>query len=342
MDKEIKYTDFMMYNTLDWCWVKVVLADENIWMNKKSMGELFWCSDANIWIHLKNIYSTWELSQEWTSEDFSLVQKEGERNIKRTIKFYNLDAILSAWYRVTSKEATKFRIRANDILKQYLIKGFVLDKERLKQGWQHFWKDYFQELLDEIREIRSSEKIFYKKITDIFALSADYDSSSDLAHDFFATIQNKLHYASHKQTWAETIKDRSDHNKPNMWLSTRKNQHKWWKIIKSDVDVTKNYLSSDEIKELNRITTMLVDFAENMAMRWKIMKMSDWIIKIDSFLILNDYPLLDNPWLVSKAEAKRLAYAEYDIFKVTQNENFKSDFDTFVESASAVEITWEK
>lgn len=323
----------MFYDNWNGIWIRVVLGDETIWMTQKVMWELFGVDVSTINEHIKNIYNSWELDEKLTIGKFPIVQKEWERDVRRIVAFYNLDVILSVWYRVTSKEATKFRIWANEVLKQYVIKWYVLDKDRLKQGNQVFWKDYFQELLEDIREIRSSEKMFYKKITEIFKLSWDYDSSSDIAREFFATIQNKLHYASHEQTWAETIKERANRNKPYMWLTSRKNQGKWWKIVKSDVSVAKNYLTSEELRELNRITSMLLDFAESMAERWKIMKMADWIVKIDNFLRLNEYPILDNPWLVSSAEAKRLAYDEYETFRVQQDKDYISDFDNFVQKA---------
>lgn len=336
MDREILYSDFMMYDNGNSVWVKVLLWNETVWLTQDWMWEIFWVDRTSINKHLKNIYSEWELDEEWTCAKMAQVQKEGNREVKREILYYNLDAILSVWYRVTSSQATKFRIRANAVLKEYLIKWYVLDSDRLKKWWQYFGRDYFQELLEEIREIRASERMFYKKITDIFALSEDYDPNSSIAHEFFAVIQNKLHYASHQETWAEIIKNRADRNKPNMWLTSRKNQKKWGKVIKSDVSVAKNYLSKDEMRELNRITSMLLDFAESMAERWKLMKMTDWVVKIDSFLKLNEYPILDNPWLVSSDQAKRMAYTEYEAFRVTQDINYISDFDKFVEQARNV------
>lgn len=332
-DKEIVYSDFMMYDTWEWLSVKVILGDETVWMTQDWMAELFYVDRTVVTKHIKNIYSEWELDEKSTCAKIAQVQKEGNREVKREILYYNLDAILSVGYRVTSKQATKFRIRATNVLRNFLIKWYSLDKERLKQWNEYFWKDYFQELLEEIREIRASERMFYRKITDIFALSEDYDPSSELAQEFFSTVQNKLHYAIHQHTSAEIISERADHKKPNMGLTSWKNQKNGWKVLSSDVNVAKNYLSVEEIKEMNAITSMLLDFAENMARKRKIMKMSDRVIKVDEFLKFNEYPILDNPWSISSNSAKAIAKKEFASFRVIQDREYVSDFDEFVEKA---------
>lgn len=254
--------------------VDVVLQDETIWMTQKAMGELFGVESHTITNHLKEIYGSGELSDQATARKIRVVRKEGQREVNRELDYYNLDAIISVGYRVNSYEATQFRIWATRTLKEYVIKGFVLDDARLKQGSQVFGKDYFDELLERIREIRASERRFYQKITDIYALSADYDKNAPLTKDFFATVQNKLHWAITGRTAAETVYQSADAGKPHMGLMTFKNAPDG-KVLKSDVAVAKNYLSEQHIRELERIVSAYLDLAENRAERQIVMKMAD-------------------------------------------------------------------
>ncbi|MFH0754299.1 MAG: virulence RhuM family protein, partial [Candidatus Omnitrophota bacterium] len=276
--------------------------------------------------HLANIYETGELQQEATLSILETVQKEGQRQVSRDMEFYNLDAIIAVGYRVNSYQATQFRIWATKTLKEFIIKGFVLDDERLKQGNRVFGKDYFEELLERIREIRASERRFYQKITDIYALSADYDKNAPLAKEFFATVQNKLHWAITGKTAAEIIYDSADATKIYMGLTSWK-QAPEGKILKSDVAIAKNYLSEAHIKELNQIISAYLDLAENRAKRQIVTKMEGWAQFLHSFLELSNYPILKDKGRVSALEAKLKAEQEYEQFRVIQDKNFISDFD---------------
>ena len=261
-----------------------------------------------------------------TCAKFAQVRNEGNRQVTRHIEFYNLDAIIAVGYRVNSFSATQFRIWATKTLKEFIIKGFVMDDERLKQG-QSFGKDYFEELLERIRAIRASERRFYQKITDIYKeASIDYDAQSPITREFYQTVQNKMHWAITGQTAAEIIKHRVDSQKTNMGLTTWKNAPKG-KILKLDVAIAKNYLKESEVKSLERIVTMYLDFAELQAERQIQMKMSDWVLKLDAFLQFNDYEVLQNAGKVSAAVAKRLAEDEYSKFAPIQDRNYISDFD---------------
>ncbi len=256
--------------------IDVFLQDETLWLSQKQMAELFGVNVPAISKHLKNIYESEELRPEATVSKMEIVRREGNRDVVRAVDFYNLDAIIAVGYRVNSKEATQFRIWATKVLKEFIIKGFVLDDERLKNG-QHFGKDYFDELLEKIREIRASERRFYQKITDIYKeCSADYDPNSPITQTFFQTVQNKLEFAITGMTAPEIIQSRADKAKQNMGLQTWKNAPDG-KILKSDVTVAKNYLTKDEIEELNRIVGMYLDFAENQAKRGVVMKMADYL-----------------------------------------------------------------
>jgi hypothetical protein len=254
------------------------------------------------------------------------VQTEGDRQVKRQKEFYNLDAIISVGYRVNSVQATQFRIWATQTLKEYIIKGFVLDDDRLKQGKQVFGKDYFEELLERIREIRASERRFYQKITDIYALSADYNKSAPQTKEFFATVQNKLHWAITGKTAAEIIYDSADATKLHMGLTNWK-QAPDGKILKSDVTVAKNYLGDAHIGELNRLISAYLDLAENRAQRQILMKMQDWSEFLHNFLELSSYAILKDKGRVSTLEAKLKAEQEYEEYRVTQDNNYISDFD---------------
>jgi hypothetical protein len=320
-------SDFILYTSNDGnVKVDVVLKDENVWLTQKAMAGLFGVKVPAISKHLANIYETGELVKESTISILETVQTEGERQVKRNKEFYNLDAIISVGYRINSVQATQFRIWATRTLKEYIIKGFVLDDERLKQGKQVFGKDYFEELLERIREIRASERRFYQKITDIYALSADYNKNAPQTKEFFATVQNKLHWAITGKTAAEIIYDSADATKLHMGLTNWK-QAPDGKILKSDVTVAKNYLGDAHIRELNRLVSAYLDLAENRAQRQILMKMQDWSEFLHNFLELSSYPILKDKGRVSALEAKLKAEQEYEEYRVTQDNNYISDFD---------------
>lgn len=322
-----QFNDLLLYTTPDGgVKVDVIYEGETFWLSQKKMAELFGVDVRTISEHLQNIYKTVELVEEATIRKFRIVQTEGSREVAREVEFYNLDAIIAVGYRVNSQRATQFRIWATQTLKEFIIKGFVLDDERLKQG-KRFGKDYFDELLERIREIRASERRFYQKITDIYAeCSMDYDPKSELSQTFYKTVQNKLEWAITGKTAAELIAERAGADKPNMGLLTWKNAPAG-KILKSDVSVAKNYLDEKEITELNRIVSMYLDYAENQAARQKYMTMKDWIEKLDAFLKFNEYEVLQNAGTVSAEVAKSLAEKEYEKFRVVQDQQYESDFD---------------
>jgi len=316
--------------------VKVLLQDETIWLPQRGMADLFDTSSDNIGLHLKNIYEDGELEENSTTENFSVVQNEGGRSVKRTIKFYNLDAIIAIGYRVNSKQATQFRIWATQTLKEFIIKGFVIDDERLKQGEQAFGQDYFDELLERVRSIRASEQRIYYKIADIFAeISVDYDKNSEITQNFYAMVQNKFHFAITGQTAAEIIHDKVDRNAPNMGLQTWKNSPKG-RILSSDVTVAKNYLEEKEIKKLERTVSSFFDYIENIIENRITMKMEDMAESVDKFLSFNEYKVLDGRGKISKANADKKAKIEYKEFNKTQK--IESDFDKQIkESLKALE-----
>lgn len=306
--------------------VEVIYSGETFWLTQKRMAELFGVEVPAVSKHLKNIFESGELVQEATVSILETVQQEGSRNVTRKMEFYNLDAIIAVGYRVNSRQATQFRIWATKTLREFIIKGFVLDDERLKQG-KRFGKDYFDELLERIREIRASERRFYQKITDIYEqCSIDYNKDADITQTFFKTVQNKLHWAITGKTAAQIIAERAKSTEPNMGLQTWKNAPKG-KILKTDVSIAKNYLVEKEIKELERVVTMYLDYAENQAAREIPMKMADWVQKIDAFLQFNEYKILKDAGKVSHEIAKKLAEKEYEKYRVTQDKNFESDFD---------------
>lgn len=320
-------SDFILYTSNDGkIKVDVVLKDENVWLTQKAMAGLFGVKVPAISKHLANIYETGELVKESTISILETVQTEGDRQVKRQKEFYNLDAIISVGYRINSVQATQFRIWATQTLKEYIIKGFVMDDERLKQGKQVFGKDYFEQLLERIREIRASERRFYQKITDIYALSADYNKNAPQTKEFFATVQNKLHWAITGKTAAEIIYDSADATKLHMGLTNWK-QAPDGKILKSDVTVAKNYLGDAHIKELNRLVSAYLDLAENRAQRQILMKMQDWSEFLHNFLELSSYPILKDKGRVSALEAKLKAEQEYEEYRVTQDTTYISDFD---------------
>lgn len=306
--------------------VEVYYEEETFWLSQKRMAELFGKDVRTVNEHLKNIFETEELSPDSTIRKFRIVQTEGAREVSREIDFYNLDAVIAVGYRVNSYQATQFRIWATRTLREFVVKGFVLDDERLKQG-QRFGKDYFDELLERIQGIRASERRFYQKITDIYAeCSIDYDPKAEVTQTFYKTVQNKLHWAITGQTAAELIAKRADASKPHMGLTTWKNAPKG-KILKSDVSVAKNYLAEKELRELNRIVTMYLDYAENQAARRIPMKMTDWVGKLDAFLQFNEYDVLHDAGKVSHQVAQKLAAQAYERFRVIQDRNYESDFD---------------
>jgi hypothetical protein len=306
--------------------IEVIFEGETFWLSQRKMGELFGVEVQTINYHLKEIFKSDELEEVTTIRKIRIVQTEGNREVAREVDFYNLDAIIAVGYRVNSYQATQFRIWATKTLKEFIIKGFVLDDERLKQG-RHFGKDYFDELLERIREIRASERRFYQKITDLYAqCSIDYDPKSETTALFYKTVQNKLEWAITGQTAAEIIASRTGSDKPNMGLSTWKNAP-GGKILKSDVSVAKNYLSESELSALNRIVTMYLDYAENQAARQIPMRMQDWIEKLDAFLRFNEYDILQDAGKVSHEVAKALAEKAYEQYRIQQDENYESDFD---------------
>lgn len=309
--------------------VEIFLHDENIWLTQAKIAELFSVDRSVITKHLKNIYETLELSKEATCAKIAQVQKEGQRNVTRSIEYYNLDVIISVGYRVNSTQATHFRIWATERLKEYIIKGFTMDDERLKNPHNIFGQDYFEEQLARIRDIRSSERRFYQKITDIYAqCSADYDGDGEVTQRFFATVQNKLHWAISRQTAAEIIQARVDSRKKNMGLTTWKNAPEG-QIRKTDVSIAKNYLDEKELNGLNRIVSMYLDFAEMQANNRKVMHMKDWVIKLDTFLQFNEQDILDNPGTVSAEIAKTFAESEFEKYRISRDACLESDFDCY-------------
>ena len=307
--------------------IEVRFQEENVWLSTKMMSVLFDCSSDNIALHLKNIFKEKELEETWVTEDFSATATDG-KNYKT--KYYNLDAIIAVWYRVNSKRATQFRQWATKVLREFAIKWFILDKERLKNEW-YLGRDYFEELLEIIREIRTSERRFYQKITDIYATSLDYDNEHESTKSFFATVQNKLHFAISGFTAAEIISQRADSSKEHMGLFSWKKSPKW-KIVKSDVIIAKNYLQKEEIEALDRIANMYLDYAEDQARRNIPMTMSDWTKKLDWFLQFNDRNILTHAGTISSEMAKNFAESEWGKYRITQDRLFSSDFDQFIQS----------
>lgn len=302
--------------------VEVVFEDETFWLSQKRMAELFGVDVRTVNEHLKNIFKTDELHEETVIRNFRITASDGKNY---NTKFYMLDVILAVGYRVNSAQATQFRIWATKTLKEFITKGFVLDDERLKQG-KHFGKDYFDELLERIREIRASERRFYQKITDLYALSADYSTDAATTKDFFASVQNKLHWAITGKTAAEIIYTEADATKIYMGLKTWKHAPDG-KILKSDIAVAKNYLNEEHISELNRIVSAYLDLAENNANRNQLMFMKDWSKFLKDFLQLSNYPILKDQGKVTMLEAKIKAEQEYEKFRVIQDREYESDFD---------------
>ncbi|WP_298062923.1 RhuM family protein [uncultured Rikenella sp.] len=306
--------------------IEVIFNSETFWMSQKRMADLFGVDVRTINYHLGQIYDSGELTKEATIRKIGIVQSEGEREVERTPLFYNLDAIIAVGYRVNSYQATQFRIWATSVLKEMIVKGFVLDDERLKQG-KHFGKDYFEDLLERIREIRASERRYYQKITDIYAeCSADYDPKSEITQLFFKMVQNMMHWAVTHQTAAEIIYSRADAEMPHMGLTTWRNAPDG-RVQKSDTIVAKNYLSDKEVSALNRLSTAFLDLAELRAERQIISTMADWKKQLDDFLTVYGYDKLNDAGTISAEQAKEKAYAEYDKFRLIQDKEYLSDFD---------------
>lgn len=341
-DEPPKEGELILYRTANGALrVEVLYESETFWLDQRRMAELFGVDVRTVSEHLRNIYASGELAEEATLRKLRMVRPEGTREVARDIVFYNLDAIISVGYRVNSAQATQFRIWATQTLREFIIKGFVLDDERLKLN-KRFGNDYFDELLERIREIRASERRFYLKITDIYEqCSIDYDKHAETTQIFFKTAQNKLHWAVTGKTAAELIAERADAEKPSMGLTTWKNAPKG-KILKSDVSVAKNYLIEREIKELERIVSMYLDYAENQAARQIPMKMVDWVAKLDAFLQFNEYLVLTNAGKVSAEVARRLAEEQYDRFRVRQDHEFESDFEAEVKRIQSKRVRQRK
>lgn len=318
--------------------VQVVYRDETIWCTQKAMAQLFDCSTDNIGLHLKNIFESCELTSEATTEYFSVVQNEGERQVNRNLKFYNLDAIISVGYRVNSTRATQFRQWCTFVLRQFAIRGYVIDRKRMENG-SFIGEDYFEHLLAEIREIRLSERRFYQKLTDIYATSIDYNRDAPTTRTFFKKVQNKMHYAVHGHTAAELILDRANADKEHMGLTTWENAPDG-KIVKPDVSIAKNYLKESELEAMGRIVNSFLDVAEDMANRHIPMAMEDWAKRIDKFLDLTDRPVLTDSGQVSAEEAKEYAESEFEKYRIFQDRLFQSDFDRF-DSSSRLPLDFE-
>lgn len=315
--------------------IEVRYEDNTLWLTQKMMAQLFSVESNTITYHLQDLFRSKEITEDSTTRKFRVVQTEGNRQVTREILHYNLEAIISVGYRVNSIKATQFRRWATGILQQYAIKGYVLDKKRMENG-SFLGEDYFEELLEEIREIRLSERRFYQKITDIYSTAMDYDKDSPITKEFFSKVQNKLHFAVSHQTAAEIVYDRADHTKQNMGLTTWKNAPNG-KIIKSDVSVAKNYLSKEEIDDLEHIVSAFLDIAENRAKRKIPMTMEDWASRIDKFLLADDRDILEDAGKISAEIAKEKAESEFEMYRVIQDRTFKSDFDLFSEEIEKLE-----
>ena len=312
--------------------LEVRLENETVWLSQKLMAALFQTTVANINIHLKNIFEEGELIESATIKDFLIVRLEGKREVNRTIEYYNLDAIISVGYRIKSKVATRFRQWATQHIKEYIVKGFVMDDERLKNPNQQF--DYFEELIRRIQDIRTSERRFYQKITDIYTTSVDYDPTLEMSVLFFQTVQNKMHWAITGQTAAEIISERANSKEPNMGLTNWKRN----KPRKQDVVIAKNYLSEDELLALNNLAEQYLIFAEGQAIRKKTMHMKDWIEKLDGFLTLNDRQILTNAGKISHQLAVDMAEIEYEKFNQNLINSIESDFDKEIKKIQSVNL----
>lgn len=325
--------DFLLYQTEDGkSRIEVRMQRETVWLTQKQMSELFSKDTDTIGLHIRNIYKEGELIPEGTTEESSVVQDEGGRQVRRTVRYYNVDVIISVGYRVKSHRGTQFRIWATQRLREYLIKGFALDDQRLKQAGGG---NYFDELLARIRDIRSSEKVFWRKVLDIYATSIDYDPNTEASRQFFAAIQNKMHWAAHGQTAAEIIHSRADAGKPNIGMTT------WAGDAprKGDTEVAKNYLDAHELDILNRIVTMYLEFAELQALSRKPMYMRDWIAKLDDFLKLSGREILTHAGRISHEEALQKAHAEYERYRRERMQELSRAERDFLEAVKSIEPT---
>ncbi len=309
--------------------IEVRYEDETIWLTQKMMATLFDVESNTITYHLQEIYKSGELEREATTRKFRVVQTEGARQVSREVDHYNLDAVISVGYRVNSIRATQFRRWATQVLKQFAIRGYVIDKKRMENGTA-LGEDYFERLLEEIREIRLSERRFYQKITDIYATSVDYDAKAPTSKKFFSTVQNKMHYAVTGKTAGELLKERADSTKPHMGLTSWEGSPDG-KILRTDVGVAKNYLSKEELESLGRIVSAFLDLAEDFAKRKIPMTMEDWAQRLDSYLQLTGREVLQNAGSVSRKDAIRHAESEFEKYRIVQDRLYESDFDKLVE-----------
>ena len=311
--------------------IEVRFENGDLWLTQKALGELFDTTRNNITMHLQDIYSSNELDENSTSKDFLLVQKEGNREVKRKVKYYNLDSVISVGYRVNTDRAIQFRRWATNVLKEFSKKGYIIDKKRMENG-TFFDEDYFDSLLAEIREIRLSERRFYQKITDIYATSIDYDSKSPTTIKFFKKVQNKMHYAVTHQTAAEIIYNRADHTKEHMNLTSWKNSPNG-KILETDVVIAKNYFKKEELEQLELIVSAFLDLAEARAKRNIPMTMEDWANRIDKYLLSDDRDILKDAGKISSEIAKEKALTEFKKYRIVQDKLYKSDFDKLIENS---------
>lgn len=325
---EDRFDDITIFTTEDGATrVEVRFQNENVWLTQKLMAELYECSTDNVGLHLKNIFAERELREDAVTEESSATAADGK---SYRMKFYSLETIIAVGYRVSSPRATQFRTWATDRLKDYILKGFAIDKERFKRG-SRYDQSYFMELLEEVREIRASERMMYQKITDIYATAADYSPNTVAAERFFATVQNKLRFAITGHTAAELIAQRADATQPTMGLTSWR-KGPGGKILKTDISTAKNYLKADELKTLNHIVDMYLDHAEFQASRGRLMKMADWETRLDAFLQFNEQEILQDKGRVSHAVALALAEKAYATFRVEQDRRYESDFDRVVKS----------
>ena len=311
--------------------IQVRFEEGDLWLTQKAISELYNCSVDNVSLHLKNIYNDFELDKNSTSEKFSIVRKEGNREVKRNIQYYNLDAVISVGYRVNSDRAIQFRRWATYVLKEFSKKGYIIDKKRMANG-AFFDEDYYDSLLAEIREIRLSERRFYQKVTDIYATSVDYDKKSPTTIKFFKKVQNKMHYAVSNQTAAEIIYNRANAEKDHMGLTFWKNSPNG-KILETDVVIAKNYLSKEELESLELIVSAFLDLAENRAKKHIPMTMEDWSTRIDKFLLADDLDILKDAGKISHEIACDKALTEFEKYRIKQDKLYKSDFDLLLEES---------
>ena len=313
--------------------IQVRFENGDLWLTQKAIGELFNTTRNNITMHINDIYNTFEMDENSTSKKFLLVQNEGNREVKRNVQYYNLDMVISIGYRVNSDRAIQFRRWATNILKEFSKKGYIIDKKRMENG-MFFDEDYFESLLAEVREIRLSERRFYQKITDIYATAVDYDSKAPTTVKFFKNVQNKMHYAVSHQTAAEIIYNRADAEKNNMGLTSWKNSPNG-KILETDVVIAKNYLSKEELEQLELIVSAFLDLAESRAKRNIPMTMEDWATRIDKFLLADDRDILKDAGKISHEIARDKALTEFEKYRIKQDKLYKSDFDLLLEESGS-------